>query len=277
MASIDLVVTDLDGTFWDESLGIHPRTLEAVEELGRRGIELMFATGRRPGTARHGFQRLADSGIDLWRPTILLNGTLGIDYPTDHRFHVAAFDPEAAGWVVEAFAACGHVPCAYTSDGKLHIADTVTTGARHRSQFGHDTILGAAEDIGDGGEVVGYSVIGVELDGLEPLAPTLRELGILVDHYLDPVFGGWSVMAQPPGVSKWTGVLAHLDRSAISGPGGGQPRVLAVGDGGNDAEMLRHADVGVAIQPGDPALLQVADAVIEGPGPTNWDQILDLL
>ena len=47
MATVDLVVTDLDGTLWFGHEETHPTTVAAWRELERRGIPVLVATGRR--------------------------------------------------------------------------------------------------------------------------------------------------------------------------------------------------------------------------------------
>lgn len=69
MSTIDLVVTDLDGTLWDAGERIHSRTLAALHELEARGVPLLVATGRRPRSAA---QVLAREG--LRPPAVLLDG-----------------------------------------------------------------------------------------------------------------------------------------------------------------------------------------------------------
>jgi hydroxymethylpyrimidine pyrophosphatase-like HAD family hydrolase len=50
-SAVELVVTDLDGTLSDAGERVHPKTIRAVLALGRAGIPVLVATGRRPRTA----------------------------------------------------------------------------------------------------------------------------------------------------------------------------------------------------------------------------------
>ena len=76
------------------------------------------------------------------------------------------------------------------------------------------------------------------------------------------LFNRSRVMTLPQGVSKATGLHTALDILRLSAR-----NTLAIGDAENDHEMLRLAEVGVAVQWGSPALCAIADAVITGQGP----------
>jgi haloacid dehalogenase-like hydrolase/Helicase HerA, central domain len=76
-------------------------------------------------------------------------------------------------------------------------------------------------------------------------------------------FNGGRVMASPQGVSKAIGLKAALDTLRLSPP----RNTLAIGDRENDHELLRLAEVGVAVEWGSSALRAVADIVLPGGGP----------
>ena len=61
-----------------------------------------------------------------------------------------------------------------------------------------------------------------------------------------------------PGVSKATGIRALMDAFGIDAS-----EVMAFGDAGNDAEMLRLAGVGVAMGNASDELKSIADLVCD--------------
>jgi hydroxymethylpyrimidine pyrophosphatase-like HAD family hydrolase len=76
------------------------------------------------------------------------------------------------------------------------------------------------------------------------------------------LFNRSRVMALAQGISKATGLSAALETLRKS------PRnTIAVGDAGNDHELLRLAEVGAAVQWGSASLRDAADVVIAGDGP----------
>ena len=75
------------------------------------------------------------------------------------------------------------------------------------------------------------------------------------------IFNRGRVMALPGGVSKATGLRVVLEMLRLS------PRnTVAIGDAENDHELLRLAEVGVAVAWGSKALQAAADVVLDGGG-----------
>jgi hydroxymethylpyrimidine pyrophosphatase-like HAD family hydrolase len=93
-------------------------------------------------------------------------------------------------------------------------------------------------------------------------APRLLEVIRALELPLVLLFNAGRVMTLPQGVSKATGLHNALDTLRLS------PRnALAIGDAENDHELLRLAEVGVAVEWGSPALRAAADVVLPGSGP----------
>jgi hypothetical protein len=93
-------------------------------------------------------------------------------------------------------------------------------------------------------------------------APRLLEVIRALELPLVLVFNGGRVMVLPQGISKATGLHAALDTLRLSAR-----NAVAIGDAENDHELLRLAEVGVAVEWGSPALRSAADVVLQGSGP----------
>jgi hydroxymethylpyrimidine pyrophosphatase-like HAD family hydrolase len=76
------------------------------------------------------------------------------------------------------------------------------------------------------------------------------------------IFNRGRVMTAPQGVSKATGLHVALETLRLSAR-----NTVAVGDAENDHELLRLAEVGVAVAWGSTALQATADVVVDGSGP----------
>lgn len=73
------------------------------------------------------------------------------------------------------------------------------------------------------------------------------------------IFNKGRVMAMPQGISKGTGLRTALDTLRLSAR-----NTLAIGDAENDHELLRLAEVGVAVPWGSAALRSAADVTLSG-------------
>ncbi len=260
-----LVVTDLDGTLWGESMDVHPKTSAAIAELKRQEIPILVATGRREVSARFGLDR-----NKLSFPSVLLNGALGIDLATGQRFHEQGFTQDQVAEVVEILQAAGIAPCAYTADGRIRHDGSPTTNPRHirETRMYYTKGLPGPED-----SVVGFSMLGMTHDELAPGVQALEASDAAETiFYKDGLFAGWSLMVQPAGVSKQVGIEAYVEHADLK-----PTKVIAIGDGSNDLEMLAAADVAVGCSGGNEGALALADVVVPHPDEGGWAQLLDLI
>ncbi|MGH9350535.1 MAG: HAD hydrolase family protein [Vicinamibacterales bacterium] len=103
-------------------------------------------------------------------------------------------------------------------------------------------------------------------------APRLLEVIRTLELPLVLLFNGGRVMTLSQGVSKATGLHTALDILRLSAH-----NTVAIGDAENDHELLRLAEVGVAVEWGSSALRAAADAVIAGSGPLAVAEYIRML
>lgn len=267
-----LVITDLDGSFWGRELRCHPSTLAAVAELERRGVPLLVATGRRAASARKG---LAQNGLTRDRsnlPAVLLNGALGVDMVTEARFHTHPFSATDARHVVERLAAVELSPIIYTDDGMVCSAPDATTHPDHRRGFGADHRPEPPSVTAATSTILSFSMLGLARPQLEPVLEALNDVRADVLLYEDHLYRAWSVHIQPAEITKWNGIQAYLGHAGMS-----PQRIVAIGDGTNDLEMLANADVALGVTGGHVEVFEVVDEVVPHPDDGGWQAILDHL
>ncbi len=267
MPPIELVVTDLDGTLWGADERIHTRSLRALAALEERGVPLLVATGRRLRSAEATLAR-----SDLALPMVVLDGAMG-RVPSERRaFHEAAFPLDAAVRVLRAFLHHDVEPCVYVDlpEVEVFVGKRPSTSPRHLARIGRWLARDDLERVV--GEERVYS-FGVVAGDRARLAAVLRDLAGDAAGAVqrDVVHGASTLMARPSGVSKWEGVLAWCSDQGLD-PG----RVLAVGDGENDLELLTAAAVSCAVRDGCDAAIALADHVIAPPGEGGWSEVLEL-
>jgi hydroxymethylpyrimidine pyrophosphatase-like HAD family hydrolase len=264
---VDLVVTDLDGTLWHTDDHIDATVLAAVGELGRRGVPLLVATGRRTASTRAPLAR-----VGLTPPAVVLNGALGLDLATDERFQRAPFPRGEASAALAAFASVGLEPVVYVDHPRYEVFLSAhpSTHPEHVRDLGDTAHVDDLARVCAEEAVLGFSMIGIpHRDGVA----AGEALGDVVEVHLDRSldFGGYATMtAAPKGQSKWDGVLAFCDSRGLD-PG----RVLAVADGPNDIELLTYAAVSLVPRVAHPAALHLADHVIPAAADGGWAAVLD--
>lgn len=267
---IRLVATDLDGTFWGPDFVPPIEHVAAVHELARREVTVLAATSRRPRVTR---QRLGDAGLVL--PAVLIDGAIGIDFRTEERFHEAVFGADAAQNTLAAFQAHGLDPCLYIDDPDVDIAVSTSpsTCAEHLDRLGR---LAGTRDLDVTARTVGvyaFSVLGLEYELLAPLAGELAdEHGTTVVLFPEPDYGRFGLIVNPRGVSKWSGIEAYCTLHGIA-----PEEVAAVGDGLNDLEMLRRAEVRIGVEGGRAEVVALADFLIDAPERGGWKAVVGIM
>lgn len=265
---IRLVVTDLDGTFWDRDLTVPPAHLAAVRELEHRGVEVMVATSRRRRVVAEHLGR-----VGLSPAAVVLDGAMGVDLRDGTRFYESAFPVSAAVHVLALFRAGAIEPCVYVDENE---ADVVLPPVPSTSPTYLDYIASVART-GDLDAVVavpgvfGFSVMGRSRVELAPVVDALTAFGVELMLLHEERYDGWSLIVAPPGVTKWSGVVAYAESRGI-----GPDEILAVGDGDNDVDLLTRAGIAVAIRGGSGRAMAVADHVVDGPESNGWPSIVGL-
>ena len=244
--------------------------MAAVGELINAGVTVLAATSRRPRIVQ---QRLLDVGLSL--PAVLIDGSLGVDFRTDERFHHACFDSSAALVALRTFRAHGLDPCIYVDhpDFDIVVSEYPSTCAAHFERVRADSFTGDLDVTVTTTPIYAFSVLGIDRERLSPVFDELNHTaGAHAILYPEPDYGQFGLIVNPPGVSKWSGIESYCRLHGIEAN-----EVLAVGDGLNDIPMLRHAGVAVAVRGGSPEALAMSHHQIDPPAENGWAQILDVV
>ena len=266
---IDLVITDLDGTLWayGSEGAPHPATLAAWAELERRGIPILVATGRRATTAREPL-----AALGLAPPAVVLNGALALELATGACFHRHVYGRDNAVRVLAAFRAAGVEPCVYIEDPDfdVYIGDHPSTSDEHLHALGSRARRADLEEIVASEPVLSFGFFGSREEIVDAVVAELRGIGDPRVSHGD--FGGHGVTVAPVGLSKWIGVLAYCERAGID-----PARVLAIGDGSNDRELLSNASIALVPVDAHEDALGAAHHVVPSPAVGGWEAVLDFV
>ena len=150
--------------------------------------------------------------------------------------------------------------------GELHFVDGVIAengGVLHFPESGHTTLLAPPippaflAELARRGVRCRAGTSLVDADAAD--AQTILEVIRALELPLVLIFNKGRVMTMPQGVSKGTGLHAALETLRLSAR-----NTLAIGDAENDHELLRLAEVGVAVPWGSAPLRAAADITLSG-------------
>lgn len=216
-----LVALDVDGTIVHEDDSLSDRVAQAIRDVVEAGHEVVIATGRSQSTTEGIAQRV---GIE---PEFLVcaNGALVLRREGDAyaRMHVETFDAAPALQTI-----AQRLP-----SGRYMVEDA--DGHRRYTNGMRDWNLDEAEQVPFErlAEVPAMRVVVMSPDhGVEEFLEVVDGMGLHQVTYAIG-FSSWLDIA-PEGVNKSTGLGLVLAETGIP-----RERVLAVGDGRNDIDMLR--------------------------------------
>jgi hypothetical protein len=176
--------------------------------------------------------------------------------------------------VLDGFEAAGLEPCVYVHGGTAE----VWLSERPSTHPGHVRALAASAGVGDlravvAAEVVlAFSIIGAPHGSLVPVAEALAGVAeVHLDRALEyPRMA--AITVAPRGRSKWDGVVAYCNAHGID-----TTRILALGDGPNDVELLERAAISLVPENGHPSAQAHATHLIGSPSSGGWAAVLDHL
>ncbi|GIL87325.1 hypothetical protein Vretifemale_15410, partial [Volvox reticuliferus] len=242
---VAIVALDLDGTLLDSKSRILPSSTAVIRAAAAAGVIVVAATGKaRPAAlAAAASAGLAEPGLLVWPqgPGVFLQGLA-----VHGRGGVALSDAALPDSVVEAaykYSAASRVPlCAFLGDTcatpdltaeirELHttyyepLAEVVPSAAALRTGPPVRKMLFMTDPGTVTNELLPYWTRQLEGSGAQVMQAVPNMLEIV-----------------PSGVNKWAGVRRLLDHLALP-----PSALMAVGDGGNDLEMVAGAGLGVAM------------------------------
>ncbi len=241
---IDLVCVDVDGTLIGSSGQVLPAVWTAVDEARSRGARLAICSGRPAfGLTRALAQRLDPRGWHVFQ-----NGASVVHLPSG-RSRSVPVPSEAVDVLVHRARRTGRILELY-SDGDYVVESTDERAVRHAGLLG---VPFRPRGLGSLGAPA------VRAQWVLPLADEATVLaedhgGLALAPSTSPVMPDTSfVGVTAPGVSKATAVRAVAREYGVP-----LDRVMMVGDGANDAEVMRIVGVPVAMGNAEPEIAALA-------------------
>lgn len=249
-----LLALDMDGTVLNSKKVISPRTEAAIHEALAEGKEVLFATGRCPAEMREFFEKFPDM-----KYVMCISGALILNVQTGETLTDVTIPRPLVETLLKTAKELG-VMTSVSAGPEVYVE------RRHRGNMAHYNCecfaalydgcaswVDDAEDILDtmGDKVYKINYYCPNEDIWQKAASVLKDIPV---SYASGIPLDLEITAQ--GVNKGMG-LETLSRVT------GIPlaQMIAVGDEGNDLEMIRAAGLGVAMGNGSSEVLMAADVL----------------
>lgn len=270
MSDIALVVTDLDGTLWAHEGQILDRVLRAWRSIETMGIPILVATGRRPRSTATPL-----SAFGLTPPAVALDGAIGVDLGSGHTFHERPIAPDVGRAVLARFRDQGLSPVVHVDSAATdaYVGSDTSTNPGHLERFGPHATVADLDKVVETEKVLAFGLVGVDPVPVEAVAAAIIDAG-LGEARINPSFdfSGCAFTVVAHGLSKWDGVLAFCTENGIDAE-----RVLAIGDGSNDVELLANAAISFAPRGSSASAMETADHLVASVARGGWAEIVDFL
>ncbi|HEU0287191.1 MAG TPA: HAD family hydrolase [Nocardioidaceae bacterium] len=240
----DLLALDVDGTLVDWDNNMTPTLREAVRGVAAQGVHVVLSTGRSvPGVIDAADKLGFDDGI-----AVASNGAVTFSYHPVEVLTTVTFDARETVKLL-----LDHVPDAAVA------VEEIGRGYRINKPFPDGEITGemilqTVEELV--AEPVTRVIIRSPDQSAEEFIELAERLGLHGTNYFVG-YTAWLDLA-PSGVTKASGLESVASRLGVA-----RSRVLAIGDGRNDLEMLRWAGHGVAMGNAPVEVQDAADGVTE--------------
>lgn len=248
-----LYVSDLDGTLLGKGVKTSAYTNNAVNRLVNRGMVFTYATAR----SYYSSSKVA-AGLNASFPVILYNGAIILDNATGERLLTNFFTSEEVSHIRSLLSGAGVSPIVYAFiDGRerfsIHPEETskgVRAYAETRDGDARTRIIHSEDELYTG-EVFYFTCIG---DGLKPLYDALKDNFHCV-YQIDLYDGLPWLEIMPKAATKANAALQLKEHLFCD-------RIVAFGDGINDAELFEIADEAYAVSNAAESLKALATKVI---------------
>jgi Cof subfamily protein (haloacid dehalogenase superfamily) len=257
-----VIYSDLDGTLLDDRRKLSKENLDAISRFVSQGGSFAVATGRMERTTLINFPQLTINS-----PSIFFNGALVFDVKAKEVLF-STLMPEGLVPMLRDIAARYPTACVEVNvRGKAYVVNMNDIIRIQLEREGLEGIECSWQDLpGDWLKVL----FADKHEVLELIKADLDRLGRKDINIMFSESELLDIMAK--GVSKGAALKKlrdlYKDRWKL---------LVAVGDNDNDYEMLKQADLGIAVSNATPKVKSVADYIIDHHNIPCMPQVLDIL
>lgn len=251
-----LIALDMDGTMLDGEGRVTPRLKAAFAAAQKLGIKIVAATGRMyPSAMMH----LREAGIRS--ASIFYNGALIRDTENDRTIYERRVGKSLTAEMLRFFRERGWYIHVY-SDDRLIVADDGDERCRYYERLSGQKAFAYGERFWECG-LDSSKLLGISFDGDEFLKMQ-REVNDAFGSrvYKATTWGAFLEMVHPS-VNKASALARVCDYYGVR-----RDEAVAIGDGGNDIEMIKWAGTGVAMGNSKESVKAAADII----APSNTEE-----
>jgi len=243
-----LLVADADGTLLTDDKRVLDKDKSAIREITQNGGLFTIATGRGVTLAR----TVADE-IGLQIPAVIFNGAAVYDFAKEHFLWQCALPDAARDYVSLLKSRFPTLGIEILRGDNVFVAATNKREEEHLSFGCPNPIRCKLEEVPQDGRLKALLVDEPEV--IDEVIAFSKEAGFSDVHMVRsaPVF--YEML--PKGVNKGSGVRKLLEITDY-----GEKYIVAVGDYNNDLEMVKDADLGVAVANAEDIVKNAADLTV---------------
>lgn len=248
-----LIALDLDGTLFNSDSSMSPRTKLALQSAIAQGIKVIIATGRMYPSAMPVIKE-----IGVKAPCVFYNGAIVRDPLNNETLYERGLGVDLTAEVVAFYHSMGWYIQMYADD-RLYVCDSSDLKAKFYESIAKINSVPLGEDFWQ------FKTDATKLLGISQDKETFYEMARRTkEHFSKRLYcaTSWGAFVEMvhPQVNK-----AHGLEIAARHAGVERCDVMAIGDSGNDREMLEWAGVGVAMGNASGEAKAAADEI----APTN--------
>jgi len=242
-----LIATDVDGTLLDNNSQITELNRKAILECRRRGIEVVFATGKTMDSILY---LVKDLGLSL--PQITLNGSITIS-PDLKIIRSSKIDPVYYYEIVREIKDNNYQPVVALENGKLFLED-YHPDLKHLDDIGEkfESVSSIETDYYANNTVDIY----IPIEESNPLDSKLRKKYSNKMQFIRSGKFFFDILNKD--ATKGSALLALIDSLGIS-----KEEVAVLGDSPNDLSMFEIAGLRIAVKNSYPEVLEKADIITD--------------
>lgn len=258
MATIKLIVTDLDGTFLADAYAPHPENVRAMRACQEAGIPVCALTGRNWAECKK-----IVLGANFDRFCGINNGTAIVDTRTGELRYRNRFHPDAVQGLIDFALALQGVGFAFAGTNQTHNLKTrrMTPYLDPASAYLEDesvapiVLYDTQEQLAESCKSDAQRMF---LDLPNADEATIGRVYDLANRVtpVDIISYNDGIEVVPQGASKSDALSVLADIYNVR-----MQNVMAFGDNVNDFTMLQTAGIGVAMENGDTLLKDLADCI----------------